>query len=156
MGFLRTDYSNTGDFSALPIGEYEVFISKVTIKETSTKKPMLNVEMTIRDDVEQEGRKRKLFDNLVVQDNMMWKFNQVAKAAQLPEGQEIATHEDFAAAIQFKAVRVKNKHEEYNGEKQDRIAFYKVSSVGGDFGNGEGDTGGTGETLDISDDDLPF
>jgi hypothetical protein len=33
MGFLRTDYSNTGDFAPLPIGEYECFVSKV---ETAT------------------------------------------------------------------------------------------------------------------------
>lgn len=155
MGFLRTDYSDTGDFSALPIGEYEVFISKVEMKESKAGNQMIKVEMTVRDDVEQAGAKRKFFDNLVVMDTMMWKFNQVAKAVQLPEGEDLDTPEDFAQAIQFKPVRIKNKHEMYNGENQDRVATYKVSQVGGDFGSG-----GTGEdvggSIDIDDEDLPF
>jgi hypothetical protein len=45
MGFLRTDYSNTGDFAPLPIGEYECFVSKVEITTTSTSKT--NVESNI-------------------------------------------------------------------------------------------------------------
>jgi hypothetical protein len=69
---------------------------------------------------------------------MMWKFNQVAKAAQLEEGVELETLEDFAAAIQYKPVRIKNKHEVYNGETNDRIAIWKESQYGGDFGSGDG------------------
>lgn len=155
MSFLRTDYSNTGDFAALPIGEYEVFVTDVKIKPTSTGKQMLNVKLTIRDDVEQAGQKRNFFDNLVVQDNMMWKFNQVAKAVELEEGTDIATPEDFAAAIMYKACRIKNKHEQYNGETQDRVATYKPSNIGGEAGTA-GDGGFSGGSIEISDDDLPF
>jgi hypothetical protein len=150
MSFLRTDYTNTGDFAPLPVGEYECFVTDVKMKQTSTGKQMLNVKLTIRDDVEQEGAKRNFFDNLVVQDNMMWKFNQVAKAAALPEGQDIDSPESFAQAILYKAVRIKNKHEMYNDEKQDRVATYKLSQVGGSqSGGGEG-------SIDIGEDDLPF
>jgi hypothetical protein len=154
MGFLRTDYSNTGDFAPLPIGEYECFVSKVETAMTSTNKPMLKVTLTVRDDVEQKGQKRKFFDNMVEQENMMWKFNQVAKAAQLEEGVELETLEDFAAAIQYKPVRIKNKHEVYNGETNDRIAIWKESQYGGDFGSGDPFSGGG--SIEIGDDDLPF
>ena len=153
MGFLRTDYSNTGDFAPLPIGEYECFVSKVETAMTSTNKPMLKVTLTVRDDVEQKGQKRKFFDNMVEQENMMWKFNQVAKAAQLEEGVELETLEDFAAAIQYKPVRIKNKHEVYNGETNDRIAIWKESQYGGDFGSGDSLENGS---IVIGDDDLPF
>ena len=153
MGFLRTDYSNTGDFAPLPIGEYECFVSKVETAMTSTNKPMLKVTLTVRDDVEQKGQKRKFFDNMVEQENMMWKFNQVAKAAQLEEGVELETLADFAAAIQYKPVRIKNKHEVYNGETNDRIAIWKESQYGGDFGSGESLESGS---IVIGDDDLPF
>jgi hypothetical protein len=51
MGFLRTDYSNTGDFAPLPIGEYECFVSKVEVTESSNKNAMLKVTLTVRDDV---------------------------------------------------------------------------------------------------------
>jgi hypothetical protein len=156
MGFLRTDYSNTGDFAPLPIGEYECFVSKVEVTESSNKNPMLKVTLTVRDDIEQQGQKRKLFENLVEVENMMWKFNQVAKACQLEEGVELETLADFAAAIQYKPVRIKNKHEVYNGEKKDSIAAWKESQYGGDFGSGEGDPFSGGGSIEIGDDDLPF
>jgi hypothetical protein len=154
MGFLRTDYSNTGDFAPLPIGEYECIVSKTEVTETSTGKPMLKVTLTVREDVEQAGQKRKFFDNMVEQENMMWKFNQVAKAAQLEEGLDLETLADFGNAILYKPVRIKNKHEVYNGETNDRIANWKESQYGGGFGGAESgiETGG----IDIGDDDLPF
>lgn len=150
MGFLRTDYTdvNTG-FAPLPIGEYECIVSDVKVAETSTGKTMLKCTLTVRDDVEQEGQKRKFFDNIVEQENMMWKFQQVAKAAQLPAGEDLATIEDFAAAILYKPVRIKNKHEVYNEEKQDRIAYWLEAKF---EGGGMAPSG----TVDISDDDLPF
>jgi hypothetical protein len=151
MGFLRTDYSevNTG-FAPLPVGEYECIVSDVKVATTSTNKPMLKVTLTVREDVEQEGQKRKFFDNIVEQENMMWKFQQVAKAAQLPQGEDIDTLADFASAIQYKNVRIKNKHEVYNGETQDRIAYWMESNGGAGGGAPEG------QTIDISDEDLPF
>jgi len=82
---------------------------------------------------------------------MMWKFNQVAKAAQLPEGEDIETLADFAAAILYKPVRIKNKHRVYNGETQDSVNAWKETKFGGDFGSGDG-----GGSIDIGDDDLPF
>lgn len=152
MGFLRTDYSevSTG-FEPLPVGDYECIISKTEVTETKeTKKPMLKVTLTVREDIEQEGQKRKFFDNMVEQENMMWKFQQVAKAAQLEQGVELDTLADFAAAILYKPVTIRNKHRVYNGETQDTVGFYKESQ----FEAGSG--AGTGAPIDISDDDLPF
>jgi hypothetical protein len=152
MGFLRTDYSevNSG-FEPLPIGEYECIVSEVKVTETqSTKKPMLKVTLTVRDDVEQAGQKRKFFDNIVEQENMMWKFQQVAKAAQFPEGTDVESLAHFAELLQFKPVLIKNAHRDYNGEKQDSVkAWMETKTEGGDFGNPQGQ-------IDISDDDLPF
>jgi predicted RNA-binding protein with PUA-like domain len=156
MGFLRTDYSNTGDFAPLPIGEYECFVSKVEVTESSNGNAMVKCTLTVRDDIEQQGQKRKFFDNMVEMESMMWKFNQVAKAAQLEEGVDLETLADFAAAIQYKPVRIKNKHTVYQGETQDKIAIWKESQYGGDFGSGEGDPFSGGGSIEIGDDDLPF
>ncbi len=164
MGFLRTDYSevNAG-FGALPVGEYECIISEVKMTQSKAGNEMIKVTLTIRDDVEQEGRKRKFFDNLVVMDNMMWKFQQVAKATQLPAGFDFESAADFANAIQYRLVRVKNKHEEYNGEQQDRVAWYAEPKFGEN--TSEVNTGGNAGaanpfagngSIDISDDDFPF
>jgi single-stranded DNA-binding protein len=160
MGFLRTNYEDVNaGFDPLPIGDYECIVSKVEVTKSGTSgAPMLKVTLTVRDDVEQQGRKRKFFDNMVEMDNMMWKFQQVAKAAQLPAGEDYPTIAEFAAAIQYKPVLIKNKHEEYNGEKQDKIAYWKESKVGGGTeAGGAGDPfANNGTPIDISDDDLPF
>lgn len=160
MGFLRTDYSevNSG-FEPLPIGDYECIVSKVEVTTSqSSGAPMLKVTLTVRDDVEQEGGKRKFFDNLPQMDNMMWKFQQVSKAAQLPAGQDFETLEEFAAAIQYQPVIIRNKHEMYNGEKNDKVGFWKESKIGGGTeAGGAGDPfANNGQPIDISDDDLPF
>jgi hypothetical protein len=161
MSFLKTDYSevNTG-FEALPVGEYECIISAVEIVKTkTTDKNMLKVTLTVRDDVDQTGGKRKFFDNLVEQDNMMWKFQQLAKAAQLPAGQDIESLQSFAKEIQYKSVRIKNKHRTYEGEIQDTIAHYVESQVGGGeaAGRAAADPFASGNgAIEVSDDDLPF
>jgi hypothetical protein len=155
MGFLRTDYSEVGGFGALPIGEYECIISEVKMTKSSTGKDMVKVTLTVRDDVEQEGKKRKFFDNFVVQENMMWKFQQVSKAAQIDQGVDVESPEHFAQLIQYKAVCIKNKHEEYNGDKQDRVAFYMEPKVaGGGSSPVSAELGGG--SIDVGDDDLPF
>lgn len=153
MGFLKTDYSNVnGDFAPLPVGKYECIVSAVEVTETKeTKKPMLKVTLTVRDDVEQQGQKRKFFDNMVEQENMMWKFQQVAKAAQFPEGTDVESLTHFADLLLYKTVAIKNKHRVYNGETQDSVGSWLESEL-----EGSGDAFAGGGQLDISDDDLPF
>lgn len=155
MGFLKTDYSEVNGFEPLPIGDYEVFISEAKVVESSTGKPMIKVTLTVRDDIEQEGKKRKFFDNMVHQDNMLWKFQQVGSAVQIPEGIDLDTIHDFAAAILYKPAAIRNKHREYNGEKQDTVGFWKKSKYGGTFGGGES-TGEFDGGTEISAEDLPF
>lgn len=159
MSFLRTDYSNIGGgFEPLPIGEYECIISEVKVDKSQSGYDMLKLTLTIRDDVPQHGQKRKFFDNVVATEKTMWRFNAIAKAAGLPAGQEFATIGDFAKAIQYKAVRVKNKHEEYNGSKQDRIAYYMESKVQAPAsGAPASDPFAVGNMpVNVSDDELPF
>jgi hypothetical protein len=158
MGFLKTNYEDVNDFAALPIGDYECIVSEVKMVETSTKKQMVKVTLTVRDDIEQGGKKRKFFDNLVVQDNMMWKFQQVSKACDFPADTDFASPEEFASAIQYKNVIIRNKHEVYNDETQDRVANWKQSKFGaGEGGFAGGDAfSGNGGAIEISDEDLPF
>lgn len=162
MCFLCTDYSNIGRgfvrLVPLPIGEYECIISEVKVDKSQSGYDMLKLTLTIRDDVPQRYQKRKLFDYVVAMETTMWKFNAIAKAAGIPAGQEFATIGDFAKAIQYKPVRVKNKHEEYNGYKQDRIAYYMESKVQAPAaGSPAGDPFAVGGTLvNVSDDELPF
>ena len=149
MGFIRSDYSevNAG-FGALPIGFYECIISEAKLAKSKAGNDMIKLMLTIREDVEQTGKKRKFFDQIPLMDSMMWKVQQLMKAAQIDEGTEFETAVEFVEAIQYRAVCVKNKHEEYNGETNDKIALYVEPKVeGGSV---------AGQTIDVTDDDLPF
>lgn len=124
MSFFTTDYKDVQSFDPVPPGEYECIISEVKPQKFSTGAEGLSVQLTIRSDVDQPMGKRKLFDNLVTSEKAMFRFQQVAKAARLPEGQNYPTRAAFAKAILHKAVRVRVKHEEYQGKTQERVNFY--------------------------------
>lgn len=154
MGFLKVDYSNTGDFAPLPIGSYECIVSGAEVKQSKAGNPMINVKLTVREDIDQQGKKRNFFDNVVIQDNMMWKVAQVTKAAGISEEEvnNFDTLEELAAAILYKPVVIKNKHEQYNGDTQDRVKSWHSTEQDGEGGHAF-DGGGS---IEISDDDLPF
>lgn len=157
MSFFTLDRNNmgSGDFKPLEIGEYECIISKVETAESSNGNQMLKVTLTVRDDVSQEGGKRKIFDNIVFTEKAMFKVNQFANAVGIEGAGNL---DEFASQALYKPVRIKNKHEEYNGKTNDKVAFYNPAQV--EY-NGQGGTSADpfandSNTIDISDEDLPF
>lgn len=142
-----------GGFEALPEGEYEVLISKAepTTSKTSGA-PMIKVELTVRGDVEQEGAKRKVFDNVVFSEKAMFKVHQIAGIAGV---QAAANIDDFASQLYGKSVRIKTKNEEYQGKTNAKVHYYmesKVDPVPVVAGGGDDPFAGGS----IGDDDLPF
>lgn len=158
MGFFQVNHKEAGGFDALPKGEYEAVITDVKMDTAKSGNEMIKITLTIRDDVEQEAQKRKLFDNLVITDNMMWKFQQVSKAAQLEDGVVVETPADFAKAIHYRAVRITVGQRVYNDQLQNEVKAYKEATVayGGQGGQTKDPFATDGPPIDISDDDLPF
>jgi len=167
MSFLTTDHSQVkegqGDFQPLPIGDYEVIVSKVEMKKTKAGDDMINLELTVRDDVAQEGKKRKFFDNLPIMEKLMWKIQTISKHAGFANGETFDTPADFARALQYKCFSIRNKHEEYNGKTSDRVAYYNASKAPLTGGGSSSDPfanndpfAKTGKAIHITDDDLPF
>ena len=134
MGFTN-DYSKAQKPNGVkPEGDYEVIIVKAEERQTKGGKTGLNLSMVIRNDVDQKYKDGYLFHTL-------WKrkeptaadlqvkgygFNQVmalGKAAGLPDGKDYASLEDFLKDLIGKSVRVHLVHEEYKGEKQERISW---------------------------------
>lgn len=144
-------------FEPLPIGEYECIVTEAEVTTSSSGNPMIKVTLTVRDDVEQDGHKRKIFDNLVATEKAMFKFHQVGKAIGVEQAPSI---ESFAQSILYKPVRIKNKHEEYNGKVNDRVAVYLEPNVeykGAGQSAAPDPFATTGIPVDISDDDfVPF
>ncbi|GED28673.1 hypothetical protein BAG01nite_47750 [Brevibacillus agri] len=115
-------------FTPVPEGVYEAIITRVNITTFSSGNPGLNLMLTIRTDVEQPCGNRKLFDNLVLVESSMYKYDLVAEATGFPEDQEITSLEQFRDYILHKPVQVKVLHEpdKYNPEKtRERISTYK-------------------------------
>lgn len=135
MSFLKINHeeAGTGEYEIIAEGEYECVIAEAEIAESKSGNPMLKLTITIRNDVKQPHRKQKLWDYLVATEKAMFKFQQVGKAIQLPNGKDFKTLEDFRLAILYKPVRIKVIQEDntYNGEtkKQARIKSYSIATV---------------------------
>lgn len=141
MGFLTVNHNDAPqrEYEKLPEGEYEVVISEVEKRKSTSNNDMLKVTFTVRSDIEQQGKKRKVFDYLVDTEKAKFKFQQLAKALQFPNDKSFNTIEEFAKAILFEPARITVKHErsEYNGKTytNERVSAYKTASKPYDQGS---------------------
>lgn len=161
-----------GTFEALPIQEYEVIVSQVKLGKSKGDKTngceQLELQLTIRQDIEQPGQKRKFFDNIIFAVNLNWKIQQFFKACNFPDGTTFESTADIAKAVAYRSLRVKNKHEIYQDTPKDKVDFYTVSQspmdpaaaggmAGGTTFDPFADENGTSATPPVNDDDdVPF
>jgi hypothetical protein len=139
MSFLNVNHAEAGStqekkpFEPIAEGVYEAVISEVKVEKSSAGNDMIKMTVTIRDDVNQNFAKRKLWDYVVDSEKAKWKSQQIAKALAIPEGTSIATIQEFAKAILYSYVKItiKHKQEEYNGESKlrDFISLYSPSDT---------------------------
>ena len=134
MGF-KNDFSQAQQNSSLkPAGDYEVIVVKAEERTTQNGKTGLNLSMVIRNDVEQGYKNGYIFHTL-------WKrreptaadmqvngygFGQImalGKAAQLPDGKDYADLGEFLADVMNKPLRVRLKHETYNGTEHEAVDY---------------------------------
>jgi hypothetical protein len=153
MSFFKLDPEQARGFEPLPIGEYEAIVSNVEVTKAKSGNQMIKATLTIRDDVDQPGRKRKVFDMFVATDAAMFKFHQFGKAAGI---EEVPTIEAYAKIMHGKAVRFKNKHETYNEKTSDKVAYYMPATVEYKGSVSYQDPFDSGATFNIANDDLPF
>lgn len=156
MSFFQFDENQAkSGFEPLPIGEYEVIVTKAEVKSSQAGNPMIALQLTVRDDVPQEGAKRKFFDNLVFTEAAMFKVHQFAGSVGIEDAADI---NDFAQQAMYKPARVKNKHETYQGKTNDKVNVYlpPQEAYEGNGGPQNDPFAGDGTMPDISDDDLPF
>lgn len=155
-----------GGFDPLPKGDYEMVVTEVKIRQGETAfssgNTGLDVTLTVRNDVEQEGAKRKVFDTLVALPSVMFKFQQYSVAVGLEEGTKIESLEAFAKAIMYKPVTATLGIDSYvkDGDKvfKNDVKAIKPAKTGyaGGAPTGGDPFSDDGKPIDISDDDLPF
>lgn len=164
MSFFNYNPNEAGSgFDPLPAGEYEVIISEAKVTTFASGSRGIKVTLTVRDDVDQEGGKRKVFENFVETPAAMFKFHNLAKGLEWAEGDGADTLEEFAEKIQFAAVRVKLKVKAATAQYaagNDVVTYLPTQAAshsGGGFGGNSKDPFyDDGKPIDISDDDLPF
>jgi hypothetical protein len=160
MSFLKTNKDEAGGFGVLTPGEYEVVISEVkktTAKESGNE--MLALQLTVRSNVDQLHKKRKIFDNLVVSEKAMFKFHNLAMAL-FGEGSEFESLDAFKKAItnQYVRVLIKNENNTYKGETKlvDRVVNYMPSAAEGGSDAPTDPFADDGRPIDVNEDELPF
>lgn len=139
MGFSNNyKEARENNFDNKPEGEYEVIIKEIKehkyVKD-GVSKLRLSLKLLIRNDVDQPGRDGYLFHSYfqrkepTKQDfymhgfsfgQMMW----LSQQANIPDGKEYESFEDFCDDLTDKCVRVKMEYDNdrtYNGKPQEKI-----------------------------------
>lgn len=131
--FLKANHNqaSTG-FAPLPAGKYELFIESGQVKTTSSGSPMINWKLVVRADVQgQTGGGRKIFSNLVFQENTAGMVHGFYKAIGVPDGHEFGSFEDIVAFAKNRPVKATLKVTTYKGEDRNEIGYFMPSEVGG-------------------------
>lgn len=172
MSFFTANHDEAKNkFEPIKPGKYEVVVTEAKPDVAkSSGNPVIKVTYTVRTDVDQLFQKRKVFDNFTATPAAMFKFQQMAKAMGLPDGQGVDSIEAFANLMVYKAVKitVTNKKETYQGEEKikENVAFIDVPGVPYSGGSGgpsanpfdapEGEEGGFSFGPPPSDEDVDY
>jgi hypothetical protein len=144
---FKVDHSKGDGFEVVKPGEYEVTVVNYEMKQSTTGNNMVVVDYEIRSDVDQPCQGQKiLFDNFVVTDKAMWRFQQASKAAKFTDGLEFKSYKEWADAFLNKPLRlVVSEREGNNGKKYPQVDSFKVSEASA-----------PNNSIEITEDDVPF
>ena len=135
MSFFKVNHSEASDFSPIPEGSYEAFISDIEIVSfKSSGNRGLKATYTIRNDVNQAGQKRKVWDNAPVMESTMFKYQNWAKATALPDGASFNNAEEmligFVKHLKGKPIRITIKHDKTKTEFIEQVSGVEASKLG--------------------------
>lgn len=131
MGF-GTNYKAVDSYDLIPVGEYECIITNGEIRQLQSGAWKVAFTLTIRNDVQQQCADRILFVDIWRKkepnenDAMVDGFNfaqlmAVARAAQIPDGANFETLQQFISAMVGRLVRASVTHHAYNGKTYEDI-----------------------------------
>ena len=180
MGFMKfsKDKAEKADmsFGLIEEGDYEVMVSKAEYRPVSKKNKTanFNLTLTIRNDVEQAFKGRKLFHTFWLSEkteeaaeacmNMIQAFLNKLGAT---DGMEFDTPQEVAAFMEGNVVQAHVIVDEYEGKERNEVKYFNVAEiemgeqmVDKDVPPPSDDDDPFAEksdgSIDISDDDLPF
>ena len=160
----------------LPEGEYECMILSAFLNATQGGTQYFSIKMVIRNDVPQNHQNRFIYhaiwqrkpEKQTEEDKMVngFSFKQLmnlSRAAGIPKGKSYNTLDDLGTDLKGKCIRVTLGHDEWNGEKRERVKWSNETKYpdcrhqlpAGDKA-GEQQAQGSAEGFIDTDDDLPF
>lgn len=163
------------DFGLIADGEYEAFLDVIQIKQAGTGTKYINVQVRIRDDIEQAHQNRVLFD-AIWENKSTGVFNRqrltrILKAC-FPENTPLNFEgvDEILETIAGQKLRivVKTEYDDYNDEDVNKIHYYKPTknpdktiapTQSGGYGRPatpEEELQETADNVITNDDDLPF
>lgn len=107
---VETTKSTTPEI--LPEGSYEVFVEEYTMDNEEKG----SLTLVVRDDIDQDYAKRKMWVNLNTNPNIAWKLSTIARAAGIPAGTDFDSFEAYLKAVTGNSMKVVVAHREYNGK----------------------------------------
>jgi len=166
----KVEEENT--FAPLPAGDYEAFITKVDPNEVAgTGAKGIELIFTIREDVEQEGQKRKIYDNIW----MIGKDGQPSKAQArvqvlasklgIPDAQ--ITPDNVIELLYGKPVKITLVQRKHDGKIYNNVDYmgFKEAEHGGRWTEpnpvstvtaSEDPFAQAGSPINIDEDEMPF
>jgi hypothetical protein len=152
MADYKFDAKDLGSYEVLKEGEYEAIAEKLQIQTLPSGKEKVSIMFRIREDVEQEGKNRVIFEDIWKEkDNPQYfnrkRLNQLLGTQHLEDGTSFTTIQDLLDQLKGAYVRIKVAVEfsEYRNENQNKISYYKTTTKPAQK---------VGE--EIKDEDLPF
>ena len=157
---VNHDDAQSGN-SLMKEGDYEIIVKQAFENATKGGTVYISIPLIVRNDVDQQYKNKHIFHSV-------WKskdtgeyntgmLNTICKALKIPNGTKFKDLEELLAALVGKTAMVTIKHKEYNGEKQENVAYWnetKFPECKHVFKNNEAVQ--TGFFPVESDDDLPF
>lgn len=152
-------------------GDYEVEIADFAKKEVpTTRTEKISVSYRIRDDVEQNGKNRYVFEDIWKEkENLQFfnrkRLNKLLGTQTIEDGHVFESIEDIGNFLKgaFLIVHVVKEMDEYRGEEINRVAYYKPTKQGAQSltpaPKKEAKTAkkeSIVEDIDVVDDELPF
>ncbi|MDF2530861.1 MAG: hypothetical protein K0Q65_442 [Clostridia bacterium] len=129
---------NTGDIyegnqnnGPMPEGDYEVVIKEVKEDKANTGTPYINVELVVRNDVDQTYKNKHLWYTIwASKDTGEYNakgINTLSKHAGLSNGAQFNSVAEWGKFLFNKPILATIKHEDYNGKTRERVAFVGAS-----------------------------
>jgi hypothetical protein len=149
MAFFKQDNKraeeNANSFKPIPEGDYEVLVTKGAyrpVEPGKTKTANINLELTVRSDVEQEHKGRKIFHTFWISDPSlpakegktktpfefcMGMIEEFGLHIGIPDGAEFPDEAAWVKYVTGKPVKARIHIEEYDGKENNRVKWFNKS-----------------------------